>query len=97
MFTVLEGKAGVDFGDGPAGVFGDEVVIGLGGGLEGGEIVWGAGVAEGDADVAEKARAFEAFDRGLLEEIAEAVVGEGEEIAEREAGGAFAEGKGGFA
>ena len=74
--------AGIDLVDGPLGVFGDEGV-GVGGGLlEGGEVVHGAGVAEGHADVAEEAFAFDAFDGGFGEEGAEVLDGEGEEVAE---------------
>ena len=69
--------------------------MGVGGGdLEGGEIDEGAGVAEGDADVAEEGGAFDAFDGAFGEEGAESGVVEGEEVAEAvvEDGGAGLEG-----
>ena len=72
----------MDLGDGPGGVFGDEGFGILGGGGEGGEIGWGADIAEGDADIAEEAPAFDAFDGGIFEEGIESEGIEGEEVAE---------------
>lgn len=48
--------------------------------LEGGEIFGCSSIAEGDADVAQEARAFGSFDGRLAEEAAELEIGEGEEV-----------------
>jgi len=69
-------------GNGPGGVFGDEGIFFGGGFLQGGEVFGGAGVAEGDADVAEEAVAFDTLDGRFCEEGAEGVGVEGEEGAE---------------
>ena len=72
----------LDLSDGPSGVLGDEG-IGVGGGAgEGGQIVRGAGVAKGDADVAEETRALDAFDGRLRKQGAERCVIENEKIAQ---------------
>lgn len=71
-----------DLFDSPLGVFGDEFVGVLGGLSKGGEVVGGAGVAKGDADVAEEAGAFGALDGGFAEEAAEFEVAESEEVAQ---------------
>ena len=75
-------------------MFGDEGMGVGGGGLESGEIAEGAGVAEGNADVAEECGAFDAFDGAFGEEGAEGLVVEGEEVAKAvvEDGGAGLEG-----
>lgn len=52
-------------------MFGNKLVGVLGGDLEGGEIVWGSGIAERDADVAEEAGAFGTLDGRFAEEAAE--------------------------
>ena len=72
----------LDFLNGPVGVFGNEGVGICGGRFQGGQVSWGAGVAEGDANIAEKGGAFDAFDRTFGEETAESGVVEGEEIAQ---------------
>ena len=71
-----------DFVDGPLGVFGNEGVGILGGSLEGGEVVAGSGVSEGNADVAEEAGALGALDGRFAKEAAEFFVGEGQEVAQ---------------
>ena len=63
--------AGLDLAEGPGGVFGDEGIVVLGELLDGGEVVGGSGVAEGDADVAEEASPFGAVDRGVAEALFE--------------------------
>ncbi|MEN9974537.1 MAG: hypothetical protein RLZZ282_543 [Verrucomicrobiota bacterium] len=72
----------MDSSDSPSGVFGDEG-IGVGGGAgKGGQIVLGAGVTKGDADVAEETRALDAFDGRLRKQGAERCVIENEKIAQ---------------
>lgn len=66
----------------PGGVFGDER-FGVGGGFhQSGEGAGIAGVAEGDADVAEEAAAFGAEDGGVGEALFESGGVEGEEFEE---------------
>ena len=54
----------------------------MGGLPECGEVMGSAGVAEGDADIAEEGWALDAFDGGFGEERAEGLVGEAQEIAD---------------
>ena len=61
-------------------MFGNKLVGVLGGDLEGGEIVWGSGIAERDADVAEEAGAFGTLDGRFAEEASEFGIGEREEV-----------------
>ena len=79
------------------GVFGDEGVGVLGGAGEGGEVVGGADVAEGDADVAEEGGEFDAADGAEAEEGGEGGGVEGEEMAEGPLVDEGSGGEGGFA
>ncbi len=62
-----------------------------------GEVFFRAGVAEGDADVAEEAFVFDAFDGGLRKDAAEVFDGEVEEVAQRVGEDFLAGVEGGFA
>jgi len=90
------GLAALDFLDCPVGVFADQGVGVVGGGIECGQVVGGTDIAEGDADIAQEARAFAAFDGRFAEEFAELLVIEGEEIAQGVFEDALARVKAGF-
>ena len=84
--TIANGLASAgprtDLSHGPSGMLRDQRVLILRRQLQRGEVLRPAGVAEGDADVAEEGGAFDALDGGFDEEGAEGVVGEREEVAE---------------
>jgi hypothetical protein len=62
------------FGNRPEGMFYDQG-IGVGGsGLQCGDVVLGAGISQGDTDVAEEAASLQSFDGRTFEKSAEIVV-----------------------
>ena len=71
-----------DLVDGPLRVFGDERVGVSRGFLKRRQVIAAAGIAEGDADIAEEGRTLDALDGGLGEERAEGVIGEAQEVAQ---------------
>ena len=73
----------LDAAHGPLRVFGDEWLGVLSGALQCGEVVAGADVAEGDADVAQEAAGLDGLDGRAGEEGAKCGIVQREEIAER--------------
>jgi hypothetical protein len=62
------------FGNRPEGMFCDQR-IGVGGsGLQCGDIIPGAGISQGDTDVAEEAASLQSFDGRIFEKSAEIVI-----------------------
>lgn len=77
-----------DLGDGPRCVFADKRFLVIQRFVQGGQIVLGADIAQGHADIAEEAAPFGPEDGRVAEQFLEAAIVEGKELAER----AFEEG-----